>query len=188
MNQQITFPSLFPQLETERLSLKMVQMEDAKDLFDLRSSPEFMKYLGRDMMQDVSEAEEYIDRIKRGFQNKTGLSWKICYKNSNNFIGYCGFWEINYQHFKTEIGYGLNPLFQAKGFMTEALSSMTNYMFSEMNIHHIKADIDPLNISSRRVLEKVGFYRIGLAKENYFYNGRFMDSEYYGMIKNEIIL
>ena len=182
----IIFPAEFPILETERLTLKMAQIKDAPSLFKLRSSLEFMTYLGRDAMKKVSEAEDYVKRISSGFENKTGLSWKICEKNSDQFIGYCGFWEIDYQHYRTEVGYGLNPDYQKKGFMKEALTAMTKYMFKEMKIHHIKAEIDPKNIASSKLLKSVGFYKIGYATENYYYNGKFSDSEYYGLILKDL--
>ncbi len=182
----IIFPEEFPVLETERLTLKMAQLEDAASLFQLRSSPDFMKYLGRDPMKEVSEAEDYIQRISDGFKNKTGLSWKICEKGTDQFIGYCGFWEIEYNHYRTEIGYGLNPTFQGRGYMKEALTAMTRFMLLEMNIHHIKADIDTRNIASRQVLLSIGFKKEGLARENFYYNEKFLDSEYYGMIASDL--
>ena len=101
-------------------------------------------------------------------------------------IGYCGFWDIQYDHFRTEIGYGLNPSFQGKGFTQEALRAMTKYMLINMNIHHIKADIDTRNIASRKVLLNIGFKKEGLARENFYYNGKFLDSEYYGMIASDL--
>lgn len=182
----IKFPIYFPVLETKRLSLKCSELKDAKELFELRSNKDFVKYLGRDPMKDIAEAEEYIQKQLTGFEKQTGISWKICEKNSDILIGYCGFWEIDYQHYRTEIGYGLNPNFQGKGYMKEALTAMTGYMLLDMNIHHIKADIDVNNAASRSVLKSIGFKLEGLARENYYYNGKFLNSEYYGLISKDL--
>jgi len=183
---KIHFPELFPELETERLRLTLPNHEDAKGLYELRSDPNFMKYIGKYPMKKHSEAEEYIQKIQDQFQAKQGISWKISEKGNSNFIGYIGFWQIEFEHFRTEIGYGIHPSSQGKGYMKEALHSVTNYAFKELNIHSIKADIDPLNISSRQLLLACGFRKEAYIRENYFFDGKFIDSEYYGMIQSDI--
>lgn len=186
MNPIIHFPSSFPILNTDRLSLTLPQLTDAKDLFNLRSDPEFMKYLGRYPMTKVSEAEDYIQRIHDQFEAKQGISWKISKKGSDHFMGYIGFWKIEFEHYRTEIGYGIDAKYQGKGFMKEALNKLTQYAFKELNLHSIKADTDPLNIASKQLLLACGFRKEAHIRENYFFDGKFIDSEYYGIIASDI--
>ena len=182
----IRFPSDFPVIHTAQLTLCQHELTDAKGLFELRSNIGFMKYLGKYPMQQLSEAEDYIRKKFDGFKNKRGISWKICKKDNTQFIGYLGFWVIEYEHYRTEIGYGIHPSFQGQGYMKEALKAATSYMLTTMNIHHIKADIDPLNIASRNTLLAVGFRKNAYVRENYYFNGKFIDSEYYGMISKDL--
>lgn len=182
----IVFPSEFPILHTERLTLKQATLEDAPSLLSLKSNQEFMKFLGQYPMKHVNEAEDYIRRNLDGFANKKGIQWKLCEHDNDRFLGYLGFWNIEYDHYRTEVGYGLHPDFQGKGYMKEGLKAMIHYMMTVMNIHHIKADIDPLNISSRNVLLSVGFRKNAYVRENYYFDGRFIDSEYYGMIPSDL--
>jgi ribosomal-protein-alanine N-acetyltransferase len=51
-----------------------------------------------------------------------------------------------------------------------------------MNLHSIEANINPENIASRKLLEKTGFVREAYFKENYFFNGKFIDSEIYSLL------
>lgn len=187
MNPSIHFPSEFPVLKTERLVLSCPELTDAKALFDLRSDEEFMKYLGKYPMKEVREAEDYIQRIQDQFQAKQGISWKIATQDNPQFIGYIGFWQIEYEHYRTEIGYGINRNFQGKGYMKEALTALTHYAFNSLNIHSIKADIDPLNVASRQLLLACGFKKEAYIRENYYFDGKFIDSEYYGMIQSDLI-
>ena len=176
---KINFPKEHPQLTTERLELKWPKLIDAKELFEMRSDSEFTKFLGRYPMKDISEAEEYIKKIHDGFKNKTGLSWKICEKGTDKLIGYIGFWAIDYTHFSTEIGYGIHVTHQRKGYLTESLNAMVNYMFSELGLHSIQANADVKNIATIMLLEKCGFEKQAHFKENYFFNGIFLDSAIY---------
>ncbi|MBL4708871.1 MAG: GNAT family N-acetyltransferase [Flavobacteriales bacterium] len=166
--------------------MTLPELTDAKELFELRSNPEFMKYIGKYPIKEISEAQDYIQRIQDQFKAKQGVSWKISEKGSDRFIGYIGFWQIEFEHFRTEIGYGLHSSYQGKGYMKEALNLLTQYAFKELNIHSIKADIDPLNVGSRQLLLACGFKKEAYIRENYFFDGEFIDSEYYGIIQSDI--
>ncbi|HJO95596.1 MAG TPA: GNAT family N-acetyltransferase [Victivallales bacterium] len=82
-------------------------------------------------------------------------------KKTRTVIGDIGCKEKPGQDKETEIGYGINPSEQKKGYATEAVKSLSNYLFSKTDIVSIKAECNIDNISSIRVLEKTGFERIG---------------------------
>ncbi len=56
----------------------------------------------------------------------------------------------------TEVGYGLNPLYEGRGIMTEALRAFLDFGRS-LGIRMVRADTRPGNVASQRVLEKCGF-------------------------------
>ena len=56
---------------------------------------------------------------------------------------------------------------------------MVNYMFSELGLHSIQANADVKNIATIKLLEKCGFEKQAHFKENYFFNGIFLDSAIY---------
>ena len=60
-----------------------------------------------------------------------------------------------------EIGYGINATQQGKGYATEAVLTLTSYIFSKTDVNIIKAESNESNIFSIKVLEKSGFKRIG---------------------------
>lgn len=184
MEPTINFPNIHPVLETERLDLKPPTLADANDFFEIRSNPEFMKYIGRHPMTHISEAEEYIQRILDGFKSKTGLSWKICEKRSDKLIGYIGFWSIDYTHFRTEIGYGLHQDYHRKGYLTEALNTLTHFTFNQLGIHSVLADADVKNVATIKLLEKCGFKKEAHFKESFYFDGKFLDSAIYCKVKN----
>ncbi|MGE5859464.1 MAG: GNAT family N-acetyltransferase, partial [Ignavibacteria bacterium] len=60
-----------------------------------------------------------------------------------------------------------------------------NYGFKVMNLHSIEANVNPDNKASIRLLERNNFTREAYFKENYFYNGKFLDSAIYSLLISE---
>ncbi len=185
MNPEINFPEEFPVLETERLSLKAFTPNDVDHFFNLRSDEDFMMYLGLHPIKKKSSARDRIHDIIHDFNTEKGLSWKIALKGSSDLIGYIGYWKIDYQHYRAEIGFGLDQEHQQQGFMTEALGAVRDYGFEHLGLHSIKADTDPRNQSSVHLLVNSGFKKEAYFRENYFFDGEFLDSEFYCIIRSD---
>ena len=185
MKEAIQFPDKFPVLETQRLSLSSFEPSDIDRFFQLRSNEEFVKYLGLPPMSKRSAARDRVHEIIQAFMVREGISWKISLKNKSELIGYIGYWQINFRHHRAEIGFGIDEKHQKTGLISEAMPKVLEYGFQEMNIHRIEADIDPKNRASSKVLAKFGFQKEGYFRENYFFNQRFIDSEYHGLLKKD---
>ncbi len=96
---------------------------------------------------------------------KKGIRWAIQLKDSGKMIGTCGYHNWAHEHFKTELGYELNPLYWRQHYMEEAITTILPYAFSEMNVHRIEAFTDPDNLASERLLLKLNFKEEGLLKD-----------------------
>jgi len=173
----------FPQLETERLLLKQIGEHDASALFSLRSDKDVMKYLDRPPAQSIDEATALIKLITDNVDKNEGLTWGIFPKAKPDLLhGTIGFWRIQKENYRAEIGYLLHPALQGKGFMHEAMRVVLDYGFNEMHLHSVEANVNPSNLASIRLLERNGFVKEAYFKENYFYNGQFLDSAIYSLL------
>jgi len=173
----------FPQLESERLIFREFQFSDANELFLLRSNDQVMRYMDTAKHQTTQESENLIFHINECFKLKTGINWATIEKSNNNFIGYFGFWRIIKDHCRAEIGFALKPECWNKGFMTESLNTLIKFGFKNLKLHSIEANVNPQNESSKHVLENAGFMKEAYFRENYLYNGRFIDSVIYGLLE-----
>jgi len=182
---ELNFPDDFPVLETDRLTLSQFSADDASDFFNLRSDKEFMKYLGLSPMTKVSEARNRVHSIIQAFDTSEGITWKIALKGESKLIGYIGFWRIFFSHFRGEVGFGIDESYQQQGYMSEAIEAVILWGFDTLGLHSIKADVDPRNKGSIRVIEKFNFKKEAHLRENYFFNGEFLDSLYYGLLKSD---
>ena len=88
------------------------------------------------------------------------------------------------EHYRSEIGYALNPLFQGKGIMQEAMQAIIQYGFEIMKLHSVEANVNPANEASMRLLEKNGFVKEAYFRENYYFDGKFLDSVIYSLLAN----
>jgi ribosomal-protein-alanine N-acetyltransferase len=178
-----TVLSPFPIIETERLILRKVTLDDANDLFAIRSDIRVVRYLGRDRNINIDETITNINLLEAMLNNEEGIRWGITLKPSDKLIGSIGFWRLNKPHFRAEIGYDLHPDFWNKGIMTEAIKLVSNFGFQKMNLHSIEANTDKDNIATQKVLVKNGFVKEAHFKENYYYNGKFLDSVIFSLIQ-----
>ncbi len=108
--------------------------------------------------------------------------WVIQTKENPELIGNIGFWRVKKEHHRAEIGYILSPKYWNAGIMTEALDAVLNYGFKTMKLHSVEATVNPNNAASIKVLEKQGFTREAYFREDYYFEGRFLDSAVYSLI------
>ena len=151
---------MIDRIETERLVLFPYTQENLA-LFNA-DLPAFEERFG------VLYQGEELDHLLRGFLLKLErelaedpehylffTEFLIVLKENDRIIG-----SIDYKYVPrdglTEVGYGLNPLYEGHGFMTEALHAFLDFGKS-LGIRTVRADTRPDNIASQRVLEKCGF-------------------------------
>lgn len=175
--------STFTVLTTERLVLRKLSLEDVDAVFALRSDPEAMRYVPRPLAKDRDEAAAHIQVILDAQQANDGLQWAITLKGHPAMVGIIGFWRMKKEHYRAEIGYMVLPTHWGQGIVSEAIAAVVHHAFATLGFHSIEAIVDAQNPASMRVLEKNGFAREGWFKEDFFWNGEFLDSVHYGIVR-----
>lgn len=173
----------FPEITTDRLLLRQLRPTDAGSMFTFRSSEEAMKYIGRPLATTIDDVRELMGRMEQALTDNEGIVWMICLKDQpDTVIGTIGYHRIDKPNYRAEIGYMLHPAHHRKGLMQEALPAVIAYGFDAMKLHSIEAIVSPDNEASIGILLRNGFVREAYYKENYFYNGRFLDSAVYSLL------
>lgn len=175
----------FPELETKRLVLRRFVVTDAVAYFELRSNEEAMQYMDRPLSKSKEQALESIKETHQNFRDKSGVWWALADKRNNKFMGYVGFKDIDQKNKSAEIGYVLHPDYWASGWMTEAVEAVLGFVFEELNLHRVIGNINPHNEASRGLLKKFGFQKEAYFREDYYFAGKFLDSEIYGLLASE---
>jgi ribosomal-protein-alanine N-acetyltransferase len=172
----------FPSLTTERLNLRRIRNEDVEEIFFFRSDKQMQQFLDRDPVASVEEAIDWIKMVNESIEENQSITWGVALKTEATLIGTISFWNVKKEHHRAEIGYALHPSLQGKGFMQEAMDAVLNYGFKIMKLHSVEANVNPANAKSIKLLERNNFIREAYHRENYYYNGRFLDSAIYSLI------
>ena len=172
----------FPALSTGRLNLRRMTADDAREVFYFRSDPGLLRYLDREPAKSMDDALQWIKMINEGIDNNHHIAWGIALKTEQPLIGSINLWNIQKEHYRAEIGYLLHTAHQGNGFMHEAMAAVLRYGFNSMGLHSVEANVNPDNHPSIRVLERSNFVREAYFKENYYHNGKFVDSAIYSLL------
>ena len=108
---------------------------------------------------------EMLDGCKRDPANRVWYApWKMALKGGADYIGDLCFKGPAKNH-SVEIGYGIQPEYEGKGYTTEAVQAITQWAFGQNDVVFVEAETDPDNRASQRVLEKCGFVPDGTGAE-----------------------
>jgi ribosomal-protein-alanine N-acetyltransferase len=171
-----------PPLETERLWVRRLRMDDAPALLEILSDAETVKYWGRPMMTELAQAENYTRENLRWMDDGHCLYWGVEEKASGRLVGTCTLFKLDPNNRRGEIGYLLNREYWHRGIMSEVLARVIQYAFDEFGLHRLEADTDPANEASIRLLERFGFQREGLFRDRWLVNGVWCDSLMLGLV------
>jgi ribosomal-protein-alanine N-acetyltransferase len=175
-----------PVLESERLILREQKNHDAPALFELRNNEQVMRYIDRPNPKNIQEASATIQTLKDNFLKGANLIWAINLKSDPaRMIGNLGFWRTDPGNHRAELGYILHPDYWRQGILSEALKVVIDFGFNELGLHSICANINPGNEASRQLLLKHGFQKEAYFREDYYFDGKFLDSEIYGLLGSD---
>lgn len=144
-------------LETPRLLLRHLMLDDLDQLFSLYQDTEVRKYFPEGVLS-YEETREELEWHMNGHPNHPRLGlWATIHKETGKFIGRCGLlpWDIEGK-LEIEIAYLLDKSFWHQGLATEAASGIMNHAFEQLNLTRLICLIDPENFASQRVAERIG--------------------------------
>lgn len=150
--------------DTERLILKPTDIDDAEFIIEIYNTPKWIKFIGERNVKTKENAVEYIEKnilpqLKRlGYSNYT-----LLLKANHTKIGICGLFDREGLE-GIDIGFAFLPEFEKKGYGFESASKLMTIAFDEFGINEINAITDKDNISSQKLLEKLGLELTGTTK------------------------
>lgn len=178
-------PVDFPALQTDRLILRPLAMEDVDFVFRHFHDPQVTQYLmDEPPVADLAQAQAIIDFYLEP-EGKTHHRWGIVRRADNQLIGTVGYHKWEKAYFRTEIGYDLSPDCWGQGYMTEALRAVIRHGFERMELNRIDALVYIHNDRSSQLLQRLGFRQEGLLRDYFCLNGIFFDHYLFALLRRE---
>lgn len=143
-------------LTSERLQYRNIQKVDFKDLHEIFSDEDAMRYICN--VKSEQETLNWLDEAKKSYEvNKFG-PWAVILRNTKNLIGYCGLYlqkDIDGMD-EIELLYGFKKQYWNMGYATESTQAIYKYVKSKFKINRIISLIEIGNDKSENVVKKLG--------------------------------
>jgi ribosomal-protein-alanine N-acetyltransferase len=176
-----------PVIETQRLILRPIKVEDAQDLFEYASDEEVVRLLSWTRHENVQRSEAsirdyFLTRPEKGIPE----AYAIVYKKNNKMIGTVDVHTVRFGDVG-EIGYVLNRHYHNQGLMSEALIAALPIWFKDCGFRRLEIMHNEINIGSGRVIEKAGFIKEGVYRKlRSEKDGNYYDFCFYALLKEDL--
>jgi ribosomal-protein-alanine N-acetyltransferase len=162
--------NVFPAIQTDRLVLRQMTMNDATELHRIYSDNQVAKHLDWNGPSSVKEAEELILSWNQSFEDKLLIPWGIALKANNVLLGTIMLMPLRGTFIMLPlspitIGFELSTAYWNHGIMSEALKAVTDFGTLEIGAHRIQAEVAPANEASLVILQRSGFKKEGLLQK-----------------------
>lgn len=170
-----------PALETERLIIRAISMDDVDFLFSHMVDKEVRKFFNKSWPVDIDGVKKFIGEAIEKNINDQAAEWVIVLKNENRVIGRIWFGAFYTWCSALNVGYSLDHKYWGQGITGEALRKVIEFGFEDMGLRRIEAWHDTDNIASGKVMLKCGFEFEGTLRERSSHG----NAEMYSIIKKD---
>lgn len=168
-----------------KCEIRKWELSDARDLAEALSNTKVQDNPRDGLPYPYTEQDgkDYISAMLSADENDT---FAFAIVTDGKVIGSIGAFRQGNIHRQTaELGYYIAEKYWGKGFMTEAVKQLCEYVFTHTDIVRIYAEPFAYNIGSCRVLEKAGFQYEGTLRSNAVKNGKLLDMKMYSRLRTD---
>lgn len=172
-------------LRTERTEMKFpVPFITPQVVVEAIKDKETIKFMDAISTMEYSEenAANFMEFLKYTEKSDEELELGIFDIKTNQFIGMCTLENINREYGVCELGYWLDKAYVGKGYMTECVKAIIQYAKNEINMKSINAFVITENKKSIALLERLGFVRKELLKNDTENKGEEVDRYWYKLL------
>lgn len=173
------------ELQTPRARLREVRPDDAEALLDIYGHPEGVRYLGRPP-QTLEQVQTRLQRMREDIERGEAAFWVMTDPGADRAFAYLGFFRWDAPHQTAELGYVLTPARWGQGLMREVLPVLVRHGFEVLGLHRMEARIDPGNVASIKLVERLGFKPEGALRDRTLHaDGSREDLLLFGLLRPE---
>lgn len=168
-------------LETERLLLKPIEVEDLTYLLNLR----WLRAVSSFIIHDPISQKKQLDWFNNLKPTDLALSIFLKEDTGLKIIGTVGLFDVNTRHQRASWRLRIDPEHQGKGYATEAANLILDYGFNTLNLNKITSDSFADNQPILNLTAKLGFKQEGLLMDHYFHQGTFRNAVVLSLLRKD---
>lgn len=174
------------QINSNRLILRPFKYTDDEDMLKHWISDRKIQSMYSEPIYTTNEEVKILlDKYINSYVQTNYYRWAIIEKDSNICIGQIAIFLIDDKNHFCEIEYCLGSQFHRKGYATEAVKSILDYSFNNINIHKVQVCHKDGNEASKGVIRKCGFTYEGTLRDYFFMEDKYVSRLFYSMLKSE---
>jgi len=144
-------------IETSRLKLRWLNADDADFIHRLLNDADWLRFIGDKNVSSPAQAKTYIGNGPRTMYRQQGFGLnRVALKENDTPIGICGLLQRQTLAY-ADLGFAFLPGFRRQGYAYEAASAVLQAGFTHFDMPRIAAILNPANLASARLLDKLGF-------------------------------
>ncbi|MEC0372845.1 GNAT family N-acetyltransferase [Paenibacillus chibensis] len=188
MNLEAVFDQ-FPILKSDEFVLKKIEDHHLDEVFEIYDNDIVFEYCGIIPKHNKDTVKNMIGHFERDYNKRLRVKWGIFYNSQpDRLLGIIEALDFNQKVNVVTIGYFLTESHWGKGIATEALKILLNFLFMDVNVNRIQAEVMPLNENSKKVLLKNGFIKEGMLRQATLWSGKgIVDIEIYSILREDYI-
>jgi len=174
-----------PRFETERLILRRTVLADTEPFFELASDAEVGRLSLAPVLRTLAQAKQAIRMLDAGARMGQPSPWTMQDRETGQWIGTIGVSHV-FSHGKSvRVGFAIRRGFWNRGYTTEALRGLHDFLFERLPVNRIEALCFAENAASRKVMEKSGMLLEGTMREYIHAGGEIFDTTVYAIIRRD---
>lgn len=151
-------------LETERLILRRVTVEDSEFILELLNDPSWLRFIGDKGVRTLDAARDYILKSLVAMYERLGFGLYLTELKSEGVpVGICGLIKRDSLE-DVDIGFAFLPKFRGEGYAYESAAAVMAYGKRTFGLNRLVAITSPGNYPAAKLLEKLGFNFEGMVK------------------------
>jgi RimJ/RimL family protein N-acetyltransferase len=177
----------FTALTAERVVLRRFRPADLDAFVAYRSDPDVARYQGWTAPYPRERAHRMLVGLAGDHPDTPGewFQFAVALPGTDELIGDCGAHVPLAEPRQAEIGFTFAPAHQGRGYATEAVRRLLDYLLVERGKHRVVATCDARNARSSALLRRVGMRREGLLRQGVWAKGEWTDEELYAVLADE---
>lgn len=176
-----------PEIQTERLLLRKVALDDAEDMLAFVSDPEVARHTTWEPYDSIEQVRDRLRYKIETYERGEPTNWGLVLRESGRLIGACGFepgsWAPEFA--RASLGYAIGREYWGRGLTAEAVRVAIAFGFERLALNRIEARCIAENTASERVMQKAGLGYEGTLRDYVFRKGAYRDYKIYSILRRE---
>lgn len=145
-----------PVLETERLCLRQLRIDDAAFIQGLVNDPDWLRFIGDRGVRTLADARSYLENGPMAMYPRLGFGLWLVERHDRAPLGMCGLIKRATLP-DVDLGFAFMPAARGRGYAFEAAVAARDYGFEVLGLQRLVAITSPQNRASARLLVRLGF-------------------------------